>query len=74
MNDTIAEPKKRTFDFSVEGGGTIYLLRPLTHRAHLILEERIGMDAQWMGGAVAVEHRYIDPIIEDLISEGYTVS
>ena len=63
-------------DFSVEGGGcfcTVYLLRPLTPAAFDWTEEHIPEDAQRLGNDVAVEHRYIGPLVEAIISDGLAV-
>jgi len=53
-----------TMDFLVSGGGTVYLLRPISTEAKAWVETHIPDDAQWLGEAVAVEHRYIADIVE----------
>jgi len=50
-------------DFELSGGGTVYLLRPVTRAAHHWVEDHLPADATWFAGAVVVEHRYIGPII-----------
>lgn len=63
-------------DFYVEGEGrfcTIYLLRPLTPAAIEWVEEHIPEDAQRLGNAVAVEHRYISDIVESIQNDGLAV-
>ncbi len=65
-----------TPDFSIEGEGrfcSVYLLRPLTSAAFDWIEEHIPEDAQRLGTAVAVEHRYIGAIAEAIISDGLAV-
>src|SRR5712692_2982029 len=62
-----------TPDFSIEGEGrscSIYLLRPLTPAAFDWIEEHIPEDAQRLGTAIAVEHRYIGPIAEGILADG----
>jgi hypothetical protein len=64
------------FDFSIEGEGrfcTVYLLRPLTPAAFDWIKENIPSDAQWFGKAVAVEHRFIWPILEGIQNDGLAV-
>ena len=59
-------------DFSVSGGGTIYLLTPNTPGAILWIEENIGEHQDWCG-AVAVEHRFIDNVVVGILESGLTV-
>jgi hypothetical protein len=61
-------------DYFVENHGTIFLLRPANEQAKLNLEENAEEGAQWLGSALAVEHRYIRSLIERLESEGWEVS
>jgi len=64
-------------DFSVEGEGrfcTVYLLRPLTPAAFDWIEEHIPKDAQRLGNAIAVEHRYIGPIAEGIVADGLVIA
>ena len=63
-------------DFSIEGEGrfrTVYLLRPLTPAGFEWVEEHIPDDAQCLGNAVAVEHRYIADIVADIQNAGLAV-
>lgn len=61
-------------DFTVAGGGTIYLVTPHTPEAQDWTAEHIGDDAQWLGRGFAVEHRYIEDILEGMVRDGMTVS
>ena len=63
-------------DFSIEGEGrfcSVYLLRPLTPAAFDWIEEHIPEDAQRLGNAVAVEHRYISDIVAGIQNDGLAV-
>ena len=60
-------------DFEVSGGGSLFILTPLNSDARQHLEENISEEAQWWAGGVAVEHRYIHPLVENLRAEGYVV-
>jgi hypothetical protein len=64
---------QRKSDFTIIGGGTVYLLRPNTKRAEQWVREHIPADAQYLGNAVAVEHRYIGDIAEGIRNDGYTI-
>jgi len=69
--------RKPTPDFSIEGEPrfcTVYLLRPLTPAAFEWIEEHIPEDAQRLGNAVAVEHRYIGPIAEGILADGLVLA
>ncbi len=65
--------KRQTADFRVSGGGTVYLLVPLTSAAHEWIDAHVGDDAQTLGDSVAVEHRYIEDIVSGIRSDGLTV-
>jgi hypothetical protein len=63
-------------DFYVQGEGrfcTVYLLRPLTPAAIEWVEEHIPEDAQRLGSAVAVMHRFIADIVEGIQNDGLAV-
>lgn len=60
-------------DFTLSGGGTIYLLRPQTEAARDWVDTYLPDDAQWLGGAVAIEHRYVDDIVEGFTADGLTL-
>lgn len=62
-------------DFAVSGHWTIYSLRPISEDAQAWVEENLqGDDVTWFGGAVVVEHRFINPIIEGILRDGLTIS
>ena len=60
-------------DFEVSGGGSVYLLYPLTRAARAWVDEHLPDDAIWWCGAVVVEHRYIGPIVGGAIGDGLVV-
>lgn len=62
------------YDAIVENHGSIFLLRPLNAEAKEWLETHVVSDAQWFGGAVVVEPRYINPILVGMQSEGLIVN
>ena len=69
--------KPASADFSIEGEGrfcTVYLLRPLTPAAFDWIEGHIPEDAQRLGTAIAVEHRYIGPIAYQIVAEGMVIA
>ena len=61
-------------DFAVENHGSIFLLQPLTPEAQAWIDEFIPEDAQYLGSAVSVEHRYIVDIVDGIKEEGLTVA
>lgn len=59
-------------DFSVEYYGTITLLRPLTPACKAWIDENVASEGwQWFGGALAVEPRYLDTLVTDMLEEGF---
>jgi len=57
-------------NFEISGGGTVYLLHPLTHAAHAWIPEHLPADALHLGDAVAIERRYIGEIASGAIDGG----
>ena len=53
---------------------TIYLLTPLSRRAHAWIADHIPDDALWFGGGVVVEHRFADAILRGIAQSGFAVS
>ncbi len=60
-------------DVQVENHGTIFLVRPLSQRANAWIGEHVAEDALFFGGALVVEHRYIQEIVAALVDEGMQV-
>ncbi len=60
-------------DFILTGGGTVYLLQPVSDSATAWLDEHIGDDAQWLGRALAIEHRYVGNVLAGITEDGLTV-
>lgn len=61
-------------DFLFENHGSIWLVRPQNEEARQHLEDHTAEDAQWLGNALAVEHRYVPGLAEGLNNEGYSVA
>jgi hypothetical protein len=57
--------------FDIDNHGSIALIRPLTADVRDWLQENTGEEAQWFGGALVVEPRYLEPLVAALIEEGY---
>ena len=60
-------------DLIVHGGGTVYLLRPVSIAGETWIADHIAQDATWFGGGVVVEHRYIREIVEGAVADGLRV-
>ena len=61
-------------DYEVSGGGTVYIVTPLNPAAKENLEAGVGDEAQWFAGGVAVEHRFISDLVNQLRAEGWSVA
>ena len=60
-------------DFSIKDIGSLVLVRPLTDDAKAWIDANCqAEDWMWFGGALAVEHRYVNSIVEGLTNGGYT--
>ena len=60
-------------DFSLSGGGTVYLLHPHNPDAAAWIENYLPEDAMRLGGGVAIEWRYVDDIVDGIKNCGLTV-
>jgi hypothetical protein len=70
---TSPTPDSAAPDFRCEHHGSIFLLYPLSPSAQSWIEENLPSDVQWFGNAVAVEHRFIWPILEGIQDDGMVV-
>jgi hypothetical protein len=61
-------------DFEVADHGSISLLRPMNEAARNWVAEHLPPDAMRWAGSIAVEHRFIEPIVNGLLFEGYEVA
>ena len=57
----------------VENHGSVGLLRPLRDEARAWLEGHTGGEAQWFGGALVVEPRYVADIVHGAREAGLEV-
>lgn len=63
-------------DLSVQhdgGYGSIFLLWSRTSAGDAWVKENLPSDAQTFGGAIVVEHRYIQDIVDGARADGLTV-
>lgn len=68
-------PVEREPDVRVSGGGSIYMVEPVSETALTWVEENVGLESwQWMGDAFAVEHRYIENLVAGMQDAGLTVN
>jgi hypothetical protein len=61
------------YDVTVENHGSIFLVRPLTDAAKTWIKENVDPEAQYHGDALAVEHKYIQDIVDGMIENGLMV-
>jgi len=60
-------------DFTFQNHGSIWLVAPEHNGARAHLAAHVGDEAQWFGGALAVEPRYVPDLIDNLIHAGFRV-
>lgn len=67
--------RTREVDYIVQGspGDSVFLVSPQNREAQEFLTRHIDPDSQWLGSSLAVEHGYIEGIIQNLQREGWTV-
>ena len=61
-------------DFRVGYHGSISLLFPMTPAAKVWVLENLPADHQTFGKAIVVEARYLDPILDGIVSDGLSVA
>jgi len=61
-------------DFMVSGGGTVFVLTPLTEAAKSWVSDFIDPGAQRWGRGVVIEHRYISDIINGIEDSGLSIA
>lgn len=65
---------KPAFDFRVLMHGSVSILNPLNEGAEDWMAEHIGSDAMaWGQKGVVVEPRFLPPILQGLVEDGYSV-
>ena len=64
---------QRRTDLLIYGEGTLFLLYPSSRRGAAWIAAPIPADAQRLGTAVAVEHRFIGAIVTGAIADGMRV-
>lgn len=66
--------KKTTcLDLEFANHGSIWLMRPITIAGRAWIQENIEDGATWLGGACAIERRYVEGIAAGAISDGLEV-
>lgn len=61
-------------DVQVLNGGSVVMVKPVTQAAQEWVDEHVVLeDWQWMGGAFAVEPRYLDNLLVGMEIDGLTV-
>lgn len=60
-------------DIKVENHGSIVLVRPLTEAAETWIEENVSNEAQWFGGGLVVEHRFLENLLGGMVNAGLTL-
>lgn len=61
-------------DFLLANHGTVSMLTPISLEAQQWADAHLPADAQRMGGAVAIEHRYVGDIVEGILADGLEVN
>ena len=50
---------------------SVYLITPLTRECEDWLKENVSEDAMYLGHSLAVEHRYVEDLVEGMEQEGF---
>ena len=61
-------------DVHIAGGGSVYLVIPLTDAAREWIEENVGGETTWFGDGLAVEHGYIDDLVDGMAGDGLVIA
>jgi hypothetical protein len=60
-------------DLLVHGGGSVYLLHPVSPTGAAWLDQHVTLDTTRFGDTIVVEHRYIRDIVTEAVSDGLRV-
>lgn len=60
-------------DVAISSHGSIVLFDLLTPAAQWWAKEHVDPDAQWFGGALVVEHRYVEDLASGMGGDGLLV-
>jgi hypothetical protein len=60
-------------DVAVEDHGSLWLFRPLTEDAKIWIDDNVQDAALWFGGALAVEARFVQEMVEGMLADGLEV-
>jgi hypothetical protein len=63
----------RELDFTVYDGGSLFIVTPRTDAAREHLDQVLDEEAQRWGNGVAVEHRYLESFVHQLVDDGFSV-
>jgi hypothetical protein len=58
-------------EFTIADHGSIVLVTPTTDECRTFLEDHTGEEAQWFGGALVVEPRYLADLVDGLADWGF---
>jgi len=61
-------------DFTLQDHGSIFLLVPNTADAQDWAADHLPTDAQFFGKGVAIEPRYVEPIVNGIVADGLTIA
>ena len=64
--------KRRAADYTFTNHGSLWLVRARTQAAYRHLAGAVGLEATWLGQALAVEPRYVDGLADGLQADGFT--
>ncbi len=71
----IKQVKRVKIDVAIKSTGSNFVLvRPLSAAAGSWLDDHVAGEATWWAGALVVEHRYLDDLIEGMRGDGLAVS
>lgn len=57
-------------DYRVENHGSLCLVHPISQDAKNWIDEHVDPDAQWFGGGLAVEPRYLSALVDGMRDAG----
>ena len=61
-------------DFTVQNEFTLFLLRPHTPAAQIWIDENLASEHLTFGGAVVIEPRYLDDILNGIRAHGFVIA
>lgn len=72
-NDSPVIEERRAPDFTLTDHGSLVAVKPMNDAARDWISDNVGGETSWWGGALMVERRYSDDLLNGIIGAGFEI-